>query len=65
MKQPWYEYQSNRNALARWLDDHSEFTNPSDVIYYFEKPWKYDREWDEYQAEKTDAKQSESRLATA
>lgn len=66
MKQPWYESQSNRNALARWLDDRDEFTNPIDVIRFFDTPWKFNDEWQEYQSEKAEAIQpAERQLATA
>ena len=65
----WYENHSNVCALARWLAGNGEWENIGDtelpngkvveddpanrLIYFFEKPWKWNSEWEEFQKEKT------------
>ena len=65
----WFEIKSNVLALAHWLKEQGEwddvgFTelpngeivndNPIErLLYYFEKPWKWDNEWQKFQQEKT------------
>lgn len=46
----WYETHDNLTGLANWL--HHEccyFSDPGAMLYYFEKPWKWEREWALYQ----------------
>lgn len=61
----WWTIKSNVLSLAIWLKDEGEWDNvgstelpsgeivdddPIDrLIYYFEKPWKYQNEWNKYQ----------------
>lgn len=45
----WYETYDNVVTLAEWLDMLCEFNETSDVIRFFEKPWKWDREWNLFQ----------------
>lgn len=48
----WHEVHDNLLALARWLKDQGQWDGAGGVgnlIYYFEKPWKYDDEWKAYQ----------------
>ena len=61
----WYAIHDNLLALARWLKGEGQWDGDGGVgnlIYYFEKPWKYDAEWNSYQAsllkEKEDAKKT-------
>jgi len=61
----WYLDRDNILGLARWLKDEGQWDGAGGVgnlIYFFEKPWKYDNEWDAYQAsllkEKEDAKKT-------
>jgi len=47
----WYTYHDKVTSLARFLDlqDYFRGKDPvGDVIYYFEKPWKYEREYKRY-----------------
>jgi len=49
----WYDIHNNLTALARWLKYQGEWDGDGGVgnlIYYFEKPWKYDNEWNAFQA---------------
>ena len=49
----WYAVHDNLCALARWLKDEGQWGGDGGVgnlIYFFEKPWKYDDEWRAYQA---------------
>ena len=49
---PWYSDHSNICALARYLKDEGHWHGVGGVgnlIYFFEKPWKYCYEWEEYQ----------------
>ena len=61
----WYAIHDNLTALARWLKYQGEWDGDGGVgnlIYFFEKPWKYDNEWSAYQAhlvkEKENAKKT-------
>lgn len=58
----WFEVHDNLLALARWLKGEGQWDGVGGVgnlLYYFEKPWKYSNEWNAYQAslekEKLDA----------
>lgn len=42
----WYEDSSNVIGLATWLDDHSYFSDSQAVLRFFEKPWKWEREFE-------------------
>lgn len=42
----WYDDTDNCVALAYWLEEHGSFRTTADCIYFFEKPWKWDREHD-------------------
>jgi len=49
----WYFDRDNILGLARWLKQEGQWDGAGGVgnlIYFFEKPWKYDSEWDAYQA---------------
>jgi len=61
----WYFDRDNIFGLARWLKQEGQWDGAGGVgnlIYFFEKPWKYDSEWDAYQAsllkEKENAKKT-------
>jgi hypothetical protein len=41
----WYEDHDNLTGLARWLNGEYYFQSPDGVLYFFEKPWKYGREY--------------------
>ncbi len=61
----WFDNHSNVMCLAKWLKERGEWNNfgqkelpngkivnddPIDrLICFFEKPWKFDDEWEEYQ----------------
>jgi hypothetical protein len=48
----WYEIHDNLLALAIWLKREGEWDGAGGVgnlLYYFQKPWKYDDEWRTYQ----------------
>lgn len=43
----WYETHDNLVGLAEWLDSEcSNFIDASEAIRFFEKPWKWTREYD-------------------
>jgi hypothetical protein len=46
---PWYGYHDNLVQLAEYLADHG--ASGDDVAYFIGKPWKYEDEWNECQAE--------------
>lgn len=37
----WYDNYTEIVNLGSWLESTSYFNKPAEVIYYFEKPWKY------------------------
>ena len=65
----WWTIKSNVLSLAMWLKEEGEWDNagftelpsgqildddPIDrLIYFFEKPWKYESEWNKFQKEKS------------
>lgn len=47
----WYETHDNLVGLANWLNSEcGYFSDASAAIYFFEKPWKWEREWGIWQA---------------
>ena len=44
----WLAHYGNITELARWLVAEGRLTTIEDVLYYFEKPWKWSPEWREY-----------------
>ena len=61
-KNEWHGDYDNVLALANWLDDESCFESATDAIYFFEKPWKWSREWELYQAHESTADPKLKRL---
>lgn len=55
---PWYADHQNLALLWRWLEDRGD--QPADPAHFIEKPWKWEPEWNELQAEQA----HEERLAT-
>ena len=52
MNEDWFFTHDNVCALARWLKSEGHWEGKGGVgnlIYFFEKPWKYSQEWKEYQ----------------
>lgn len=47
MESHWFDDFSNVLKLARHLIENGDLDTASEVLYYFEKPWKYDSEWEE------------------
>lgn len=48
----WYFDRDSVLGLARWLHTEGQWDGAGGVkglIYFFEKPWKYDNEWCDYQ----------------
>ena len=45
----WYESPDNVYDLAQWLDGEGYFDKTSDMLRFFEKPWKWIREFGLYQ----------------
>ncbi len=41
----WYETPANVLGLADWLNDGGWFSTPQDALRFFEKPWKWTREF--------------------
>ena len=42
----WWESGDEVHRLAQWLDNLNAFTETRDVIYFFEKPWKWTSEYE-------------------
>ena len=51
MEMKWWEKHDNRIELVHWLYDIRYLKTPADVIRFFEKPWKWDAQWDEMHTE--------------
>jgi len=43
----WYASHDTQLSVARILDGECYFTETSDVIYFFEKPWKFETDMQE------------------
>jgi len=43
----WFKEYDNVTKLARYLVGTCELLEPSEVVAFFEKPWKWSGEWDE------------------
>ena len=50
----WFESHDNLIELAHWLLVDGWFTYPIDLLRYFEKPWKWEPEWDKMKAGPTE-----------
>ena len=48
MAKEWYEYPDSVLALARFLVDEEDWS-AKQVIWFFEKPWKWSDKWQEFQ----------------
>lgn len=46
----WFQSNDTLLALAHWLVDRNEFETQSDLLYFWEKPWKWEPEYEEYLA---------------
>ena len=44
----WYDMRNNVLLLAHELSDCGYLATKEDLLYYFEKPWKWTQEWDYY-----------------
>ena len=44
----WYDNQAELLNLAKYLHDQDEFSDIDAVLYFFEKPWKWEKEYLEY-----------------
>lgn len=44
--QHWWQNAQDRNAFARVLVDSDAVQSAHDLLYFYEKPWKWDREYD-------------------
>ncbi len=42
MKTAWYVQSDTILAVATWGVDNHVFNNQRDLLYFFEKPWKYE-----------------------
>lgn len=47
----WLADRDNITTLARWLVSEGQLMTIEDVLYFFEKPWKWTPEWREYRAQ--------------
>ena len=54
MEVKWFESHDNLIELAHWLLVDGWFTYPIDLLRYFEKPWKWQPEWDKMKAGPTE-----------
>jgi hypothetical protein len=49
MNEPkWYESHQTLVEFGYWLVGNAYITDILEVLYYFEKPWKWQSEYDEY-----------------
>ena len=48
----WYDDQNDLNEFAAYLHDEGELTTAEEVLRFFEKPWKWSRDFDAYQLTK-------------
>jgi hypothetical protein len=48
----WFQSHQALIELAYWLNDRGDLTDVANVLYFFEKPWKYQEEWEAYVAER-------------
>ena len=46
----WYENIENLANLARYIIDKD---GEIDTVYFLEKPWKYEKEWNNYQIDQS------------
>tara|TARA_R110000751_G_scaffold89394_1_gene176130 strand:- start:2173 stop:2334 length:162 start_codon:yes stop_codon:yes gene_type:complete len=44
---PWYDLSGNLAWLGHYLHDEKGY-GIIDILYMVEKPWKYNKEWEEY-----------------
>lgn len=44
----WFQSHQTLVEVAGWMAETYQFDTPVDVVYFFEKPWKYEDEWREY-----------------
>lgn len=49
MQPPWYAEHEKLVELAYWMNEQGELDDIEAVLYFFEKPWKYEEEWKKYQ----------------
>ena len=47
----WYDNQVELLNFAKYLHDEDEFLEVDDVLYFFEKPWKWNEEYLQYKKE--------------
>jgi len=45
----WYNNHENLVELATYLNTKGDLSSADDMLYFFEKPWKWENEWNEYQ----------------
>lgn len=58
----WYADVSNVNALGNYLYREHHFT-AKELLAYYEKPWKWGDEWEEYQDSlRADAEEAEKKV---
>ena len=43
----WYQDRENMTSIARILDGEFVFNKTSDVVYFMEKPWKWESDMQE------------------
>jgi hypothetical protein len=51
-KSKWFEDFEKVLNLAKWLEEEGRVTTAFQMLQIFEKPWKWEQEWNEYQAAK-------------
>jgi hypothetical protein len=47
----WYKDYANVCKLARWLYEEMYLDSMTEILDYFEKPWKWSEEWAEMNAD--------------
>jgi len=50
----WWQTHENLVSLGEWLVENEGY-DARNLLHFFEKPWHYDDEWANYQAEEAKA----------
>ena len=62
MMSKWWENHNNKIELAGWLIDEGCLVTSQDALRFFEKPWKWEPEWEEMRADVGDTAPTEEQL---
>ena len=63
--QHWYSSHESLCELAEALVEEGELATPTAVVDFFQRPWKYQPEWEQYVAERAAESLRETRMGAA